>query len=280
MITALDHMVLLCPDIQAGIDAYRVIMGTEPVWQARAEGSASAVFAVGNTGLELVAPAGEGEVAERLRAMTADGGKLTSLAYRTDMIDETHRLLGRRGLAPSAVTGGRSEDIESGAVRTWRRLRIPDTQMAGIKSFVLENGGASLGPAEARAGAVSSLDHIVINTPNPDRAVANYGARLGLRFALDRNAPQWNTRFLFFRVGDLTLEIIHRLDHDNDPGKDDHIWGLTWAVADLEAAHDRLGKAGRDISEIRDGRKPGSRVFTIRDGTLGVPTLFIGHTAS
>jgi hypothetical protein len=33
--------------------------------------------------------------------------------------------------------------------------------------------------------------------------------------------------------------------------------------------------AGFDVSELRDGRKPGTRVFTVRDGSCGVPTLMI-----
>ena len=48
-------------------------------------------------------------------------------------------------------------------------------------------------------------------------------------------------------------------------------------VDDLEAAHERLLDGGFDVSELRTGRKPGSRVFTIRNGTLNVPTLFISH---
>ena len=185
--------------------------------------------------------------------------------------------LGRRGLAPSDITSGKSTDLDSGAVRTWRRFRLPDEQMANIKSFVLELGSSILEWTEASTGAVTSLDHIVINTPNPDRAVATYGARLGLRFALDRTAEQWKTRFMFFRIGDLTLEVIHRLGDEHDAAGPDKLWGMTWAVEDLDAAHARLSQAGRDISDIRTGRKPGSRVFTIRDGTLGVPTLFIDH---
>ena len=118
---------------------------------------------------------------------------------------------------------------------------------------------------------------LVINTPNPERAVANYGARLGLRFALDRTAEQWKTRFLFFRLGGLTLEIINRLGQDQDPNDPDFIWGLTWETDDLEAAHARLTASGHDLSEIRTGRKPGTTVFTVRDRTQDVPTLFIAH---
>ena len=37
-----------------------------------------------------------------------------------------------------------------------------------------------------------------------------------------------------------------------------------------------LAAAGLDVSNIRPGRKPGTRVFTLRNGTCNVPTLFVG----
>jgi hypothetical protein len=37
----------------------------------------------------------------------------------------------------------------------------------------------------------------------------------------------------------------------------------------------RLGAAGIDVSEVRTGRKPGTRVATVRNGTCGVPTLLV-----
>jgi catechol 2,3-dioxygenase-like lactoylglutathione lyase family enzyme len=277
MITALDHIVLLCPDLDEGVEYYRKLFGADPVWRAAGEGSQTAVFDARNTTLELMAPHGEGAVSDKLQAMTQDGPRLTSLAYRSDAIGDDHYALGRRGLAPSEVADGASEDLGTGQKRSWKRFRLPDQHMAGIKSFVLELTEGNLPSGASESGAITALDHIVINTPNPERAVATYGARLGLRFALDRLAEQWKTRFLFFRLGDLTLEIIHRLDQDHNPDDHDSLWGITWAVEDLGAAHARLGAAGLNISEIRQGRKPGSHVFTVRDGTLSVPTLFIQH---
>jgi len=278
MITALDHIVLLCPDVEAAISDYSLLFGADPVWQASHNGVATAVFSVGNTALELMAPDGEGEVAGKLREMTSDGAKLTSLAYRSDDIANAHHLLARRGLAPSEVSIGESENVKTGQKRYWKRLRIPDDKMAGIKSFVLELTCAPLPNAQQKEGAVTRLDHIVINTPNPERAIATYGARLGLRFALDRTAEQWKTRFLFFKIDDLTFEIIHRLGETHDPQDNDTIWGMTWEVDNLTASRERLIAAGRDVSDIRKGRKPGTTVFTIRDGTQDVPTLFIETT--
>ena len=277
MITALDHFVLLCPDIDAAARDYEILLGAAPVWRAENEGTAIAVFETGNTAIELMAPSGSGATADKLRAMTASGAQLTTLVYRTDDIASDHHVIKRRGLSPSDVTDGRSENIGTGASRTWKRFRIPDEKMAGLKTFLI-SPETDLPSSEKHAGAATSLDHLVINTPNPERAVATYGARLGLRFALDRTAEQWKTRFLFFRVGGLTLEVINRLGEAHNADDDDTIWGLTWETDDLAAAHARLSAAGRNVSEIRTGRKPGSEVFTVRDGTQDVPTLFIAHT--
>ncbi|MEL6858795.1 MAG: VOC family protein [Pseudomonadota bacterium] len=277
MITALDHFVLVCPEIETATADYTSLLGATPVWRATENGVAIAVFALGNTALELMAPSGAGEVADKLRQMTASGPKLTTLVYRSDDVAGDHHLMTRRGLSPSEIREGQSQDQDSGAQRAWQRFRIPDDKMAGVKTFLIQPK-SPLAPRPAGPGAATALDHLVINTPNPERAVATYGARLGLRFALDRAAEQWNTRFLFFRVGGLTLEVIHRLGEDHAPEDSDSIWGLTWETDDLEAAHARLSAAGQDVSELRTGRKPGSKVFTVRDGTQNIPTLFIAHT--
>ena len=281
MITRLDHFVLICPDIEAGVLAYETLLGAPPVWRAEDTqmGNASALFRVDNTALELMAPKGEGPVATRLGEMLDQTGPaLTSLAYEVADAGMARHSLARRGLSPSDIGEGTSTDLASGAVRTWKRFRCADTACAGIKTFILQHTDGLLPEASAHeAGAVISLDHLVINTPNPERAVALYGARLGLRFALDRTAAEWKTRFLFFRLGGLTLEVIHRLDKEHASETPDSIWGLTWAVRDLEAARARLTQAGVTVSDIRKGRKPGSRVFTVKDGTLGIPTLFIAH---
>ncbi|MEM9937370.1 MAG: VOC family protein [Pseudomonadota bacterium] len=277
MITALDHVVLLCPDIDAAVADYTVLMGAEPVWHAREGGTETAVYHVRNTYLELLGPHGAGDAADKLREMTAKGAKFSTLVYRSDDLSADHHQLKRRGLDPVDILPGQSRHLKSGEARDWNRFRIPDEHVAGVKSFVLERTMDFPEPESFEEGSVTKLDHLVINTPNPDRAAALYGARLGLRFALDRRAPEWKTRFLFFRLGGLTLEVINRLDQISEPDDPDTIWGVTWAVEDLEAAHQRLNAAQRDVSEIRTGRKPGSRVFTVRDGTLGIPTLFIHH---
>jgi hypothetical protein len=33
------------------------------------------------------------------------------------------------------------------------------------------------------------------------------------------------------------------------------------------------------VSDVRTGRKPGTRVLTVRSGTCGIPTLLVERTA-
>jgi catechol 2,3-dioxygenase-like lactoylglutathione lyase family enzyme len=123
-------------------------------------------------------------------------------------------------------------------------------------------------------GTITSLDHVVIRTTHPNRAAALYGARLGLDMRLDRTEPKWGARLMFFRAGDLIIEIVHNLA-DEPSDAPDKLWGLSWRVANIEAANARLKSLAFDVSEIRPGRKPGTRVFTVKNNTLGVPTLIL-----
>ncbi len=279
MITGLDHLVLICPEIGAGIATYETLLGQPSVWRAEHEhGGASALFQLGNTALELLAPSGEGPLSSRIGELLKAGGPgLTTLAFASDAIHEDHASFTRRGLAPSEIIEGQSRHAETGDARRWQHFRLPDENTGGVKLFIIQPGEGALTPRPASADAVHSLDHAVINTAAPDRALALYGARLGLRLALDRTNPDWGVRLIFFRTGGLTIEIARRLDEPEDPSRADTVWGLTWAVRDIAAAHARLAAAGLDLSEVRPGRKPGSQVFTVRSGALGVPTLFIAN---
>ncbi len=276
MLTALDHTVLICRNIDDGVAAYSALLGMAPAWRAvdTKSGTASALFSVANTAIELLAPIKDRPAEARFHALLkGQESRLTSLAFTADNIDSAHHVFTRRGLAPSPIAHGSSQNTQSGAKRDWRRFRCADAACAEIKTFILSPPEPPLAPPNPPLGCVTAMDHLVINTPNPERATAHYGARLGLRFALDRTIKAFHTRFLFFRIGGLTLEIIHRTEQKADPNTPDTLWGITWRVDDLEKTHHRLAANGLEISAIREGRKPGTRVFTVHDGTLGIPTL-------
>jgi hypothetical protein len=71
------------------------------------------------------------------------------------------------------------------------------------------------------------------------------------------------------------VEIGSRLGADAPSDGPDRLSGLAWRVTDPEAAQARIAKAGFDVSEVRSGRKPGTKVFTVRSGVPGAPTLML-----
>ena len=123
------------------------------------------------------------------------------------------------------------------------------------------------------ATGISAVDHIVLMSGDADDCIRLFGeGGLGMRLALDQSVPEWGGRMLFFRCGKLTLEVIQRLE---DPPEQDEFWGITYFSPDLEATLAKLDEVGVEHSSIREGRKPGTRVATVKSHTLGIPTLLI-----
>ncbi len=275
MITGLDHAVVLVRDIEAGVAGYHTLLGRAPAWRAQNDGAATAIFALDNISLELMAPAGYSETADRVRAaLDKQGEGLASLVFEVDDIAKAHHRLTRLGLAPDQITDGASRDLASGRMLTWKRTRAAAEPTHGIRMFFLQRNEKLAQSEKTSSATVDALDHLVIATPDPERAAALYGARLGLDMKLDRTIAALQTRFLFFRTGGLVFEIIHSLKSGKSDGPD-KVFGVSWRVADVEATRTRLQQSGFEVSELREGRKPGTRVFTVRTGTFGVPTIVI-----
>lgn len=184
---------------------------------------------------------------------------LSTMVFATPSLDKAKHLLTRRGVA--TTMGGST-----------LRLAAHGAPVA----LVERSGQPAPSPAIVdEASAISALDHVVIRTPNPERAVAFYAGRLGLDLRLDRSNPEWGSRLLFFRCGDLVVEIAHDLKAGVSDGPD-HLWGLSWRTPDIAKANARLKAAGVDVSPPRTGRRPGTEVFSVNSHTEGVPTIVIG----
>lgn len=195
-------------------------------------------------------------------AFGAPGEPLSSMVFATGDLDEAARLLERR-----AVPCERPGD----------QLVLSQEATHGVPIALIERHEPSIpsAPTLDDAAAISSLDHIVIRTPNPERAIAFYAGRLGLDLRLDRSNPEWGSRLLFFRCGDLVIEIASALEKPVSNGPD-RLWGLSWRASDIAKVNARLKSAGVDVSPVRSGRRPGTEVFSVNSHTGGVPTIVIG----
>ena len=278
VISGLDHVVVLVADIEAGVKAYELLLGRGPAWRSGGDGSKTVLFTLDNMSLELMAPAGDTPTADRIRQVIGLSGEgLASLCFRVDDIARACRRLDRVALRPDPVAAVENRNSETGATLHWKRTRVATDLTRGVRMFFLE-------PAEDRpcsvaisASPILGLDHVVISTEDPERAAALYGARLGLDMALDRSHHEWG-QLMFFRCGDLIVEVVKRPVADADLTHD-KLWGLSWRVADIDATRARLVAAGISVSEVRAGRKPGTRVMSVRGGTCGVHTLLLERTA-
>jgi catechol 2,3-dioxygenase-like lactoylglutathione lyase family enzyme len=280
MITALDHVVVLTGDIEAATAAYQTLLARSPSWKNFGDGTARVLFTLDNTTLELMAPSGEGESANRIRSVLITQGEgLASLCFRTNDIEKMHRRLERLTLKPEPVSEVESQDAITGATLSWKRTRAATEATGGVRIFFLEREKERPLSVCATASAVTAMDHVVVATADPERAAALYGARLGLGMALDRSHPDWG-RLMFFRCGDLVVEVAHKAGKEKAVGPaPDRLRGLCWRVVDIDATHARLVAGGIEVSEVRTGRKPGTRVMTVRSGTCGVPTLIVQPSA-
>ena len=280
MISGLDHIVALVGNIAAATTAYQTLFARSPAWRNTGDGADRVLFTLDNMTLELMSPSGDGAAAKRIRAVMAEQGEgLASLCFRSGDIAKMHRRLDRLMLKPEPVTEVESRDAISGAILSWKRTRAATEATRGVRLFFLERAKERPLSVRTTTASITAMDHVVIATADPERAAALYGARLGLDMALDRSHPDWG-RLMFFRCGDLIVEVVQR------PGKDaaadtahDKLWGLSWRVADIDATRARLAAAGVDVSDVRNGRKPGTRVLTVRNGTCGIPTLLVEKTA-
>lgn len=278
MITGLDHLVVLLEDIEAGAKVYQRLLGCAPSWRGTNDGAETVLFTLDNMTLELMAPSGQPPTAERIRGVIKVWGEgLASICFRVGDIEKMHRRLDRLALKPDPVAEVESRDPGSGAVLHWKRTRAATELTRGVRMFFLELAQERPRSAAISAAPIIGLDHVVVSTEDPERAAALYGARLGLDMALDRSHQDWG-QLMFFRCGDLIVEVVKRPVAGGDQTHD-KLWGLSWRVADIDATRARLVADGLDVSEVRAGRKPGTRVMSVRNGACGIHTLLLERTA-
>jgi catechol 2,3-dioxygenase-like lactoylglutathione lyase family enzyme len=250
MITRLERVVVAVDDLLEAMADYERLLGVPP------SDAAEGLFALRNTSLQLV---------ERETAQIA-GREVSSAGVAGLVFEEDSR--------------GASEAAEAAERAEW--LDLADTR--GIPIALARDDVDAAAPdrdVDARE-VVAGLDHVVISTGDLAAARALYGERLGLRLALDRVFEKRGIQILFYRVGATTVEVVGPLSQADRPeaGRfpkhEDRFGGLAWEVADVDAIQARLASQGFDVSEVRTGHKPGTRVCSVRSSTHGVPTLLKG----
>ncbi|WP_439100731.1 VOC family protein [Congregibacter sp.] len=262
-IRAIDHVTISVADLEADANHYATLFATPPVFQGQRDGKETAVFQTGNIAVHL-----------------HESGKplgLEGICFAGDTLPRMKRRLSQVGIAAEediAHDPHGSEDHHPVIVAdpaTTRHIQL---------SFIEQTHRSRTDDR----GLGNGLDHIVIASQKAESTAFLLGCQLGLDLRMDMSRPEWNARLMFFRCDDLIVEVFEQLkdeavagarDLDSSVLPGDSFYGLTWRVTDADASHMRLRDAGFDVSGVRKGRKPGSRVLTVRNKTAGVATLLI-----
>jgi catechol 2,3-dioxygenase-like lactoylglutathione lyase family enzyme len=272
MLTGFDHVTIVVREVDEATRSYERLLGRAPSWKGGHPefGTKGALFGLSNALIEIVGPREDAHDAEGLLAYLREHGPgLQAMAFRTADASGLREALRGRGVRSTEPQPGEACS-DDGSVRRYRTVDLSPRATRGLPVLVVErSGGPDLRSPGGTAGTADALDHVVVRSADASAALALYGQGLGIRLALDRSIG--GRRMLFFRIGGVTIEVVE----DHSRGSSDAFGGLAYRVADVDSANARLRTLGFDVSDVRDGAKPGTRVFTVRDGTCSVPTLFL-----
>ena len=279
MITSLDHLIVAVKDLEKAEMNFSEVFGVPPVWRGEHPelGTHNSIFNFKNTYLEILSSNGNGIGAEFIDAeIRRNGEGLVGLVLGTDNINNlTNKLKEKKYLVGDPLIG-EGINLKSQEKRKWDYLFLPAELTRGIFSFIIQHTSGTLPKLEKYpSDTIKKLDHVVINTKDPEGFIKVYRDVFGIRLALDKVIEHWKTRILFFRLNKTTIEVIAK---DNDQESQDNLWGLAWEVDSIEKTYARLVKQGIDVTPIKKGVKPNSLVATIKSHVCGIPTLLIEHT--
>lgn len=282
MSACVDHIIIAVSDLKTATHDYALMLGRDPSWQGRHPdyGSANTLFKLDNTYLELLAAEGSGWAGDRVTQHIADKGQgLMGLVFGVDEIVPFIDHARKAGLDISDPMAGHGLDLAETAKRSWKNMVWPEDAARGIFSFAIRHDdpdALKIAPI-AGAGPCTEVDHLVVQTSDTKASKNFYGTQLGIRLALEQSRPDWGGDMLFFRTNHMSIEVIGAPKFD---AQLDHLWGLALKTDDIEATHARLVESNVAVSEVRQGRKAGTRVCTVKSHCLDVPTLLVQHLSS
>jgi catechol 2,3-dioxygenase-like lactoylglutathione lyase family enzyme len=278
MFNQLDHLIVAVNDLQAAKNNYQKLFGLAPVWSGTHKelGTSNSLFNFQNTYFELLSPTSEGLGADLINHyLDTSGEGLIGMVFATKNIVGVHNALKGREFLVGDISDGEGINSADQRVRKWKNLFLPPELTRGIFSFVIEHTDGNLPEIKhLEASSPHKLDHVVINTNDADGFIEIYKDIFDIRLALDKTIEHWQKRMLFFRLNQTTIEVIEQQD---DLPPSDKMWGLAWAVKDIEKAHQRLLDEGVKVTPIQKGVKEKTLVATIKSHTQNVPTLLIQH---
>jgi catechol 2,3-dioxygenase-like lactoylglutathione lyase family enzyme len=279
MIKSIDHILIAVQNLEESSLQYEKILGLKPTWRGKhpSLGTENILFPLENLYLELIAGTSQGFLADQVNDHIKENGEsIFGIALEVGNIEGVLQSKEYSNFQNIEISSGEGINLDSGAKRKWKNIMLPQESTRGVFTLLIEHTSGVLPKYESfENDQIERLDHIVINSNDPDGLIELYRDTYGVRLALDQYVEKWGGRMLFFRTNQTTIEAI---GIKNDADKPiDKAWGLAWTTKDIKKTHARLVSEGVEISEVKDGRKPNTLVATIKSHTCNIPTLLIEH---
>jgi hypothetical protein len=141
---------------------------------------------------------------------------------------------------------------------TLRDIPAATTEIDGVPTAA---STADPGEPATHANGTTRIDHLVLMTPDLPRTTGALVAQ-GLDVRRERDAGSFQQ--VFFRLGEVILELVGPKEPGPGPAS---LWGLTFAVDDLDATAALLGER---VGRVKDAVQPGRRITTLRGREIGI----------
>jgi len=174
------------------------------------------------------------------------------------------------GLNPSKITYGFHEDRDK-VKHEIKFFSFPINKTCDLRILISEASEIQI--RDFGEDVVTKINQVVVYASEMESLKELFESKLGVRLALDKEFDfgQGKIRMMFFRIGDVTIEIVEDMKINKNSYS-----GIGWHCDSIILNHKRFSERGFNISPIRKGRKEGTLVSTIKDAPLSVPTIIIG----
>jgi hypothetical protein len=155
----------------------------------------------------------------------------------------------------------------------WSLRGLPSNSSVALDGVPTSHSDAAFAAPGTHANGVTSIDHVVLLSPDLGRTVESLTA-VGLdpRRERDGELGGRSIRQIFFRLGEVILEVVGSPDTAGEGPST--LWGITYVVADIDATASFFGDR---TTRVKNAVQPGRRITTLRHHDLGmsVPTAMI-----
>jgi len=144
----------------------------------------------------------------------------------------------------------------------------PASDIDGLRTDVVDGADPVF---TAHGLGASSLDHVVVTTPDLERTSNAIASATGCELKRIRDLGTMRQGFHRIGRGGLIVELVERPDVPPGPAT---FWGLVLIVDDIDAACALIGDDR--VSPPKDAVQPGRRIATVREHVgLGLPVALM-----